>query len=188
MSIQIMFVLNMLINISKNFTLRLVNLVRLAHLAHQAQIAILDGSLHTHFVQVRTLPVWALQMPPGANPPASSIFTQPYISKKNFHSGEIIPTPGRKTCVWTQAVFVQTSQVRPMRPPRPDLPDIPSVSCIASGASRTALFPSPASSALFAAHSVPQPSAPSTSRLQASGVPLPNYLHWVPPTPLPHFQ
>ena len=64
-------------SISKNFTLRLVRLVRLTHRAHQAQIAVLDASLRTHFVRTRTLPVRAPQTPPGANPPASSIFSQP---------------------------------------------------------------------------------------------------------------
>jgi hypothetical protein len=63
--------------ISKNFTLRLVRRVRLTHRAHQAQIAVLDASLRTHFVRTRTLPVRAPQTPPGANPPASSIFSQP---------------------------------------------------------------------------------------------------------------
>ena len=64
-------------DISKNDTLRLVRLVRQKHRAHQAQIAVLDASLRTHFVRTRTLPVRAPQTPPGANPPASSIFSQP---------------------------------------------------------------------------------------------------------------
>ena len=63
--------------ISKSFTLRLVWRVRLTHQGHQAQIAVLDASLCTHFVRPRTLPVWAPQTPLGANPPASSIFSQP---------------------------------------------------------------------------------------------------------------
>ena len=64
-------------HISKNFTLRLVRRVRLTHRAHKAQIAVLDASLRTHFVRTRTLPVRAPQTPPSANPPASSIFSQP---------------------------------------------------------------------------------------------------------------
>ena len=61
--------------ISKNFTLRLVRPVRQKHWAHQAQIAVLDESLRTHFVRTRTLPVRAPQTPPGANPqhPPSSL-------------------------------------------------------------------------------------------------------------------
>ena len=45
--------------ISKNFTLRLVRPVHQKHRAHQAQIAVLDASLRTHFVRTRTLPVRA---------------------------------------------------------------------------------------------------------------------------------
>ena len=63
--------------IRKNFALRLVRLVRQKHRAHQVQIAVLDASLPTHFVRTRTLPVRAPQTPPGTNPPASSIFSQP---------------------------------------------------------------------------------------------------------------
>ena len=58
-----------IIDISKNFTLRLVGRVRLTHRAHQAQIAVLDASLGTHFVRTRTLPVRA----PNPQHPRSSL-------------------------------------------------------------------------------------------------------------------
>ena len=65
------------ISICKNFTLRLVRRVRLTHWVQQAQIAVLDASLSTHCVRTRTLPVRAPQTPSGANPPTSSLFSQP---------------------------------------------------------------------------------------------------------------
>ena len=117
--------------ISKNFTLRLACRVRLRHWAHQAQIAILDALLCTHSIRTPTVRVRAPQTPPGANPPASSIFSQPLtfvdVLSCFFSSSKtlLILAPLRLLSTSSPPLIPFSLRIRPQSAPFPDAIHLP---------------------------------------------------------------